>query len=695
MYSKCVTGFFACMLGYSLAAPGFVPPDQVQVHWDPELRVSFSESNGVFTYTYGAFVRATDTFHLAELEVFPTAPLTWSEPYDPRHEWVGWRATLEAGGVETISPLDFGTEWQVGSCCKPYQPPIGCIDEHLPIVLCQGYVAAAKFPNPEQDSVCRSFPGSEDMLTFTTSRPPVIVAIEVRCDDDCFWEQRDVEAQQALNLDENDEYLSDDPGEQELHDRLDAVCHRVFWAIGPLPYRVASWSHWLRWLASLEKAKELGWFYDQQLYNAFEAKADAARERAAAGAWEEAKAILQELETMGRNAQDSQLHAHARALVVANAVALRQYSPATCAPALEAGPREQFPWVGESATVRGRLWNRPTGAPIVNVPVRLTIVRGVHSGFTAERRTNASGEVEFTIPPWQNPGDIANWLMETGRKPLVTLPEPQAETCGEPGVHLTEQGIVRWVRNVDGPDLAVTGLRLPFVFSAPGEQVFLDDVTANLGPQPAPPTITRYYISENEAINPASAQVLGQRQVPALGGGEVSASEQLGFTVPAGLRPGKLWLFACADADQNVKELSEENNCYRARSSFYGILVVPQLRLEDRLPLGVVGQPYQGAIIALGGTEPYQFEKVGGELPPGLLLESGGQVRGTPTQAGTFPFTAKARDLVGLEANGEFSIMVTQAQSEPIPMLFPGPKWVLIVGLGVAGLVALLWLARR
>ncbi len=74
--------------------------------------------------------------------------------------------------------------------------------------------------------------------------------------------------------------------------------------------------------------------------------------------------------------------------------------------------------------------------------------------------------------------------------------------------------------------------------------------------------------------------------------------------------------------------------------------------LVERGPLAVTGCPlpaarrgdsYSGSLQGVGGTGPYTFSAMG-TLPPGISLGTGGQVSGTPAQAGVFPFTVLMRD---------------------------------------------------
>jgi hypothetical protein len=62
------------------------------------------------------------------------------------------------------------------------------------------------------------------------------------------------------------------------------------------------------------------------------------------------------------------------------------------------------------------------------------------------------------------------------------------------------------------------------------------------------------------------------------------------------------------------------------------------------LAQGVLGVPYSAALGASGGTAPYGWSLVSGQLPTGLSLASSGQISGTPGATGSYSFTVKVSD---------------------------------------------------
>jgi Ca2+-binding RTX toxin-like protein len=63
---------------------------------------------------------------------------------------------------------------------------------------------------------------------------------------------------------------------------------------------------------------------------------------------------------------------------------------------------------------------------------------------------------------------------------------------------------------------------------------------------------------------------------------------------------------------------------------------------------GAVGRPYSSRFVVTGAPSP-TVSQISGELPPGLTLGSDGALTGTPTTAGSYPFTVRADSDVGID----------------------------------------------
>jgi len=106
------------------------------------------------------------------------------------------------------------------------------------------------------------------------------------------------------------------------------------------------------------------------------------------------------------------------------------------------------------------------------------------------------------------------------------------------------------------------------------------------------------------------------------------------------------------------------------------------------LAAGTLGTPYpQTTIAAAGGVAPYTYAVSSGALPTGLTLSTAGALSGTPTAAGSFPFTITATDssagtgpltgsqsytvVIGLPAVTDFTIVLASGASSSTTVL-PG-----------------------
>jgi Putative Ig domain len=78
----------------------------------------------------------------------------------------------------------------------------------------------------------------------------------------------------------------------------------------------------------------------------------------------------------------------------------------------------------------------------------------------------------------------------------------------------------------------------------------------------------------------------------------------------------------------------------------------------QELRAGTVGEPYAATLFADGGVPPYRWSIVAGALPDGLELRDN-RISGTPTNPGTFTFTARVTDKAGTSTEQALSITVS------------------------------------
>jgi endoglucanase len=77
------------------------------------------------------------------------------------------------------------------------------------------------------------------------------------------------------------------------------------------------------------------------------------------------------------------------------------------------------------------------------------------------------------------------------------------------------------------------------------------------------------------------------------------------------------------------------------------------------LPSGTVGQAFSTSLTATGGTPPYAWSLVSGQLPAGLTLSGAGVISGTPTASGTSSFTVQVKDSASSPLSGTQSENIT------------------------------------
>ncbi|MCW0389332.1 hypothetical protein NB722_003871 [Xanthomonas sacchari] len=111
-------------------------------------------------------------------------------------------------------------------------------------------------------------------------------------------------------------------------------------------------------------------------------------------------------------------------------------------------------------------------------------------------------------------------------------------------------------------------------------------------------------------------------------------------------------------------------NAFTAAQAFTLTVASPTLTLSPpALPAGTAGSAYSQALSATGGTAPYSYSLATGALPAGLSLSAAGVLSGTPTQAGSFVFTATVTDsTAGVPGQASHSYTLSIAA----PTLTPG-----------------------
>jgi hypothetical protein len=364
--------------------------------------------------------------------------------------------------------------------------------------------------------------------------------------------------------------------------------------LAPLGVPPGTFEHWNVLLSDVNKAGALGWIADSGLLSQIQARLSEARQAALSQDLQAVDAKLEAVIALAEGASPAQMRREAKDLIVLNARYLKETLPWPCEPKLVLAPLSATHPVGETATVTATLTNVATGSPIAGNSLTIEVTEGPHAGRKAEGTTDAQGRLALSYA-----GSLLGTDKISAHTPYGTIaagsgkgaPGPGAKTRGASATGLragTSENCTAWdlasepvtVTWEGGPDLTVPLFIPPLLLSAPGNTFYVTEGTQNRGTLPSGPSVTRYFLATSKPVDPATALVVGQRSVPALGPGEESEVNLVPFTVPTSLPAGTYYLDACADADDQVVETSEANNC--ASSSLQLLAgVVPSDRPPD------------------------------------------------------------------------------------------------------------------
>ena len=153
------------------------------------------------------------------------------------------------------------------------------------------------------------------------------------------------------------------------------------------------------------------------------------------------------------------------------------------------------------------------------------------------------------------------------------------------------------------PDMVVSALSAPAVAGA-GTTIAVSVTTRNQGNGHADPSVTRFYLSDNSALDPADVLLSGEQLVPALPAG-ASSLASISIQIPDETATGRVYVIAKADDLDVLFEPSETNNT-RSRS----LQVGPDLDVSSfTVPAAVAA----GGTISVTDT----VTNVGGSAAPG------------------------------------------------------------------------------
>ncbi|MDP2754823.1 MAG: CARDB domain-containing protein [Nitrospirota bacterium] len=175
----------------------------------------------------------------------------------------------------------------------------------------------------------------------------------------------------------------------------------------------------------------------------------------------------------------------------------------------------------------------------------LEVTLGPNKGLVLEEFSDANGKATFRYTSKVTGTDelvaqVPSWVESIDNALIASLPAR-----------------VTWT---GGPDLVIELFIPPVIKTEGGRPVSITEITGNHGNTTAGHSITRYYISTDPIIDPYDDRPIGERAIPSLEPW-TSSIGSLKVLLPDDLPAGTYYVGACADADQAVIELDEQNNC--------------------------------------------------------------------------------------------------------------------------------------
>nr|MBZ4194465.1 Ig domain-containing protein [Candidatus Contendobacter sp.] len=151
-------------------------------------------------------------------------------------------------------------------------------------------------------------------------------------------------------------------------------------------------------------------------------------------------------------------------------------------------------------------------------------------------------------------------------------------------------------------------------------------------------------------------------------------TEPYTFTQPAGWLPPGLTLKSDGSIAGSPTQVgafqfsvqAEDKNGATGTQNFMITITEGVLKVALSISEGTLNMPFNSLLTATGGTLPYTFKILTGTLPPGLtlnILVGGGEITGTPTQVGSFPFVVQATDSSGATGTADFTITIGERKA--------------------------------
>ena len=295
----------------------------------------------------------------------------------------------------------------------------------------------------------------------------------------------------------------------------------------------------------------LGWLKDatltQQLNNYLIQSATAIKENRLT----DAQKIITQFMNALQNSNLSQRTTEAQGLLYYNARYFSgQMKQAKASPTVEIAPNRGEHFLNEAHVTMVKV--RQGDQPVSNFPLTALVTAGPHSGLVWRGKTDQGGNWSFSYKGTKLGTDTICFVKEVAAviSSDVILWQPDIMSESMPI-------LVTWT---GGADLMLNEFFPPMIaipFARP--TIPLEESTINTGDIAAPASVTRCYLTKGQQPSPDDIVIL-ERCVPPLEANAIS-KYQAAVPVPKNLKPGIHYIYCCADANKEIIELDEMNNC--------------------------------------------------------------------------------------------------------------------------------------
>lgn len=201
-----------------------------------------------------------------------------------------------------------------------------------------------------------------------------------------------------------------------------------------------------------------------------------------------------------------------------------------------------------------------------------------------------------------------------------------------------------------GPYRATT----PYTLSVGAPAIKLDPASL---PDPAIGTHYSQFVSASGGTSPYTYSLVGGDRLP--DGLELSTGGEIrGMPTQVG---DFSFTIRATDNSTGTGAPFSTNKIYTMKIAAPIITIAPSALVN-----GVVGTAYSQTLTASGGAGGYGFSAPGADLPKGLVLDAGGTLSGTPTQAGSYNFTVTATDSLGFAVTRSYTVAVNDSATSGV-----------------------------